>query len=394
MTDDSVARILIVDDELSVREALVRGLRRFFTIVTAPGGQPALDILRREPDFRVIVSDLRMPGMDGISFLRHARQIAPRAIRMLFTGNADLADAIEAVNEGAIFRFITKPCPLPGFKNMLEAAAEQYRLITAERVLLEETLQGSVKALSDVLALISPMAFGRALRVQKHVSELAARCGMVERWPAEVASMLSQIGCVSLPSKVVEKLYHGQALAEDEQRMVERIPAITEQLLGNIPRLEPVRKILLYQNKHYNGEGWPADGVRGEGLPWGARALKIISDFDVLESQGLAPAQALDVLRSRNGLYDPAILNVMGQLSGADAHERQMIELAMREVRPGMEFAEDVKTTRGLLLIARGQKVTTGLIERISNFPPTLGIKEPIRVFVREQCPPDSSVRL
>jgi response regulator RpfG family c-di-GMP phosphodiesterase len=385
MDNNGLARILLVDDELNLLEALVRGLHRQFSIVTAPGGPAGLEVLRREPTFTVIVSDLRMPGMDGISFLRHARRAAPEAIRVLFTGNADLADAVEAVNEGAIFRFITKPCPLPGFKNALEAAVEQHRLVTAEKVLLEQTLQGSIKALTDVLALVNPTAFGRALRARRHVGELASLCGIAERWPAEVASMLSQLGCVTLPPEVVDKMYMGQALTEGQQAMVERLPQVTEQLLANIPRIEPVRRILLYQNKRYDGEGHPADAVKGENLPWGARALKIIFDFDVLESQGIAAKEAFDLLNSRPGWYDPTILKAMTQVSGSEAPGVKMKELPLREVRAGMEFAEDVKTTRGLLLIARGQKVTPGLIERIMNFPPSLAIKQPVRVIVANQ---------
>ncbi|HTV56436.1 MAG TPA: HD domain-containing phosphohydrolase [Terriglobia bacterium] len=384
MNPNGLPRILLVDDELSLLEALVRGLRRLFDIETAPGGQAALEILHNQPGFTVIVSDLRMPGMDGISFLKHARQTAPDGIRVLFTGNADLADAIEAVNQGAIFRFITKPCPLPGFKNMLDAAVEQHRLVTAEKVLLEQTLQGSVKALSDVMALVSPMAFGRGIRARRHVSELASQCGVGERWPVEVACTLSQIGCVALPPELIEKLYQGRAVTKDEQTMIERLPVVTEQLLANIPRLEPVRRILLYQNKQYNGEGHPVDSVKGDELPWGARALKIVFDFDLLESQGLPAQEAFSVLHARAGWYDPSILKVMTQVYRVEATGAQMKQVTLRDVRPGMEFAEDVKTTRGLLLIARGQKVTPGLMERISNFPPTLSVKQPILVTVHD----------
>ncbi|HEX5482982.1 MAG TPA: HD domain-containing phosphohydrolase [Terriglobia bacterium] len=382
-------RILLVDDELNLAEALVRGLRRAFTIVSASGGQAALEILRREPPFDVIVSDLRMPGMDGINFLRHARQLAPSTVRVLFTGHADLDDAIEAVNEGAIFRFVMKPCPFPAFKNVLDASVEQRRLITAERVLLEQTLQGSVKALTDVLALANPAAFGRGTRVLQRIKEIMPRCGVEERWPVEVAAMLSQIGCVALSTEVLEKLYHGQPVTKDEQAKIDRAAAVTEELLSNIPRLDPVRQILVYHNKEYNGEGPPRDGVRGESIPWGARALKVALDLDALESQGVSAAASIDVLRSRAGSYDPAILNAVSEARGGEPSGMEMVEVSLRDVRPGMIFAEDVRTARGLLLIARGQEVTLGLMERVSNFSPGLGIKEPIRMMVQTSaaCP-------
>lgn len=382
METSSLARILLVDDELSLLEGLVRGLRRAFTLVTAAGGQAAIETLRREPPFAVIVSDLRMPGMDGIAFLKHARQIAPDSVRMLFTGNADLSDAIEAVNEGAIFRFAMKPCPLPSFKNGLDAAVHQHHLITSEKVLLEQTLHGSVKALTDVLALVNPVAFGRGTRARQSIDEVAARCGISERWPAQVAAMLSQIGCVTLPPEVLEKLDQGQPLAPDEQAMIGRMPGVTQQLLGNIPRLDPVRRILLYRNKQFNGEGPPQDMVCGEDIPWGSRALKVIFDLDFLESQGVSLERALDILRGRTGWYDPSILKAIADIRGSTNHEMEMKEVSLREVKPGMVFAEDVKTARGVLLIARGQEVTPGVMERIMNFSAGLGVKEPIRVLI------------
>ncbi len=389
MTDNGLPRVLLVDDELNLLEAMVRGLRHSYTVVTAPGGRSAVELMRSEPVFSVIVSDLRMPGMDGVTFLRHARQMAPDAVRMLFSGSGDFDDAIEAVNQGAIFRFITKPCPLPRFKDALDAATEQHRLITAERVLLEQTLQGSVKALAGVLALVSPAAFGRGARARQSIEELALRCNVSERWPVEVAAMLSQMACVALPLDLVEKLYHGLAVNEAEQAMIDRLPALTEELLGNIPRLEPVRKILLYQHKQYDGGGSPQDAVRGEELPWGARALKVIFDLDVLETQGNSAGIAFDILSSRAGWYDPVILKALAEIRGNSGHPAQMKEIPLREVRPGMVFAQDVKSARGLLLIARGQEVTQSLIERIWNFSPTLGIKEPVRVSIGN-IPPEA----
>jgi response regulator RpfG family c-di-GMP phosphodiesterase len=385
MPDNGSPRVLLVDDELRLVEAVVRGLRHGFTFVTANSGHAALEILRREPPFDVIVSDLHMPGMDGISFLRYARQEAPSSVRVLFTGNADLTDAIEAVNEGAIFRFITKPCPLPGFKNILDAAVEQRRLITAEQILLEQTLQGSVKALTEVLALVSPLAFGRATRALQCIKEIIPRCGIEERWPVEVAAMLSQIGCVALPTDVLEKLYHGKPVTSEEQGMIDRIPALTEQLLGNIPRLEPVREILLYQNQQYDGKGGSQTAVQGHAIPWGARALKVAFDLDALESQGVSGCASIDILRSRHGCYDLSILNAVAEVRGTQSPGMKMVELNLRDAKPGMVFAEDVRTARGLLLIARGQEVTLGLMERIMNFSPALGVKEPVRVIVQEE---------
>ncbi|MDE3178547.1 MAG: response regulator [Acidobacteriota bacterium] len=384
MADSPLPRVLLTDDEVHLMDALVRSLRRAFTMVTAPGAVAALELLRREPPFEVIVADLRMPGMDGIALLRQSRELAPDTVRVLFTGNADIEDAVEAVNEGAVFRFVMKPCPLATLKSVIDAAAEQHRLITTEKVLIEQTLQGCINALSDVLALASPAAFGRGARALKLIREIFPICGVEIRWPVEMAARLSQIGCVTLPPAVLEKVYHGQPVSAAEQAMVSRLPSVTEQLLSHIPRIEEVRRILHYQSKHFDGVGDPPDRVHGASIPWGARALKVAFDFDALESQGVLSGSALEVMRGRAGWYDPEILNAAGKVYGRAPAGTRLAEVGLHEIVPGMVFAEDVKTARGVLLIARGQEVTVGLVERIANFPPGLGIREPVRVAIPE----------
>lgn len=376
-------RILCVDDEPNVLAALSLQLRKRFDVATAGGGEAGLEELRKDGPFAVVVSDMRMPGMDGAAFLSRVREISPDTVRVLLTGMADFDVAVSAVNQGQIFRFLSKPCPPEMFIGALTAAAEQHRLITSERVLLEQTLHGSVKALSDILSLAHPTAFGRATRVKQHVSEMAAHLGVGERWQMEVAAMLSQIGCITLPPQTVERLYHGQALSEAEEVMVARLPAVAEQLLANIPRLEVVREILQLQDRRFDGANAGKDGKRGAAIPLGSRLLKLIMDFDVLEAQGAPVDVALDTLRSRVGWYDPALLQAFAESRGNAGRVSEVHEMKLAALRPGMIFAEDVRARAGGLLVARGQEVTEGLLERMRNFSASLGVREPIRVIVR-----------
>ena len=384
MSETERARILMVDDEVRLLDAMRRNLRASFDITTATSAGEAIEILKRRNSYAVLVSDLRMPVMDGITLFLWAREAAPYTTRVLLTGQADLNNAIAAVNEGAIFRFLSKPCAPELLLKTLQAAVEQNRLVTAERVLLEQTLRGSVKALIDILALVSPAAFGRATRARTGVTELMDCCSVSERWPVEVAAMLSQIGCVVLPPQALDKIYHGEALREDEQAMVKRIPTLVEELLANIPRLEPVRDILRYQQKNYDGSGLPADGVRGEDIPWGARALRIVLDLDVLEARGIRRDIGFNTLRGRVGQYDPAILESLARVRDAAEEGMKALvrELPVRDLRTGMLLADDVKTKKGLLLVARGQEVTPSLMERIRNFSAEVGVEEPIRVII------------
>ncbi len=381
MDANAKTRILCVDDEPNVVESIALHLRRHYDVETATSGAAGLEILGRNGAVAVVVSDMRMPGMDGATFLKKAREAAPNTVRMMLTGQSDLNATIAAVNEGQIFRFLTKPCAPPLLLAAVGAAAEQNRLITAEQVLLEHTLHGSIKTLTDVLSLTSPASFGRANRIKQLVSEVAARLGMKERWQVEVAAMLSQLGCITLPEDVVEKVNLGQPLSEPEQKFVARMPVVTEQLLGNIPRLEVVREIL-------------ASGVRPSGQVMatlsdadkqvavrGAQLLRVALDFDVLEAQGNTASMAIDTLRGRAGRYDKEVVEALAAVRGGASLGKKIRELPLSGLRVGMVFAEDVRMVSGTLLVARGNEVTPSLMERARSFRSGM-VREPVRVVV------------
>jgi response regulator RpfG family c-di-GMP phosphodiesterase len=377
---DERPRVLCVDDEPSVLDGLVRTLRRHFRVEVAHDPLAAIEMVSGSGPFPVVVSDMRMPGMDGAAFLAKVRELSPDTVRILLTGYADVDSAIAAINAGQIFRFLTKPCAPKDLITCLTLAVEQYRLVTSERVLLEQTLQGSIQALCEILALAHPAAFGRATRARNHVRELLDHFGISERWLVEVAAMLSQIGCVTLPPHTAEKLYHGEQLTPSELEMTARLPELTESLLAHIPRLEPVRAILRSSLQHHSELPAPADEAEST-IQWGSRALKIVLDFDALECKDGNSALALRIMRGRSGSYDPRILDAFAQLRGCK-DESRVIEIPASDVQLGMVLVDDVKSSRGMLLVARGQGVTPTLLERIRNFSSAVGLKEPIRVMV------------
>jgi len=376
--------ILCVDDEQNILDGLSRTLRALYTVETALGGEQGIEALRTKGPFVAVISDLRMPGMSGVEFLSRARLISPDTVRVLLTGHGDMEAAITAVNDGNIFRFLTKPCSTEILAKSLAACAEQNRLVTSERVLLQQTLRGSIQALTDILALAEPAAFGRATRVRQSVVRLMEYFGATETWPVEVAAMLSQIGYVTLPPGAQEKVYRGDPLSDAERQMLDRIPKVIEQILANIPRLETVRDILRGHFLKFDRTSASTDIAS-----WGARALKIAVEYDMIEAQGGAQMHPFDVLRSRDGWYDPVILQAFAELHGSRRQEVVVHELRLRDLAVGMSFDEDVTSVRGLLLIARGQEVTPGLLERVRNFSSELGIREPIRMVVRPVAQPE-----
>ncbi len=373
------ARILCVDDEPNVLEGLSLTLRRSYEVVPAGNGEAGLEVLRRDPTIAVVLSDMRMPGMDGATFLAKARATLPDATRLLLTGQAEVGAAIAAINEGRIFRFLHKPCPPPVLVAAVDAAAEQNRLVTSERVLLEQTLRGSIQMLTDILALAAPAAFGQAVRIQRYARDLAAKVDGAEIWPIEVSAMLSQIGFISLGPATLEKLQAGKPLSADEQQALDRLPALAEQFIASIPRLDAVRAVLKQQGATFDGAGAAATAPRGKSIPLGARVLGIVCDFDRLESTGLSVQLSLDTMRGRRGRYDPELLELFASCVGGVGRDAEVIEIPIRQVRIGMTFLQDVRTPAGTLLVARGHEVTPSLVERFRNF--TAGsVREPVRV--------------
>jgi CheY-like chemotaxis protein len=191
-------RILCVDDEPHVLEGLRDSLRRSFDVRVPESGAEGLALLERDPDgYAVVISDMRMPVMSGAAFLSQVRRVAPNAVRLPLTGYADVDAAIRAVNDGQLFRFLTKPCPPEELLRACAAALGQHRLMVAERVLLEQTLRCSIKALTDVLALTNPAAFGRGARPKAAVRMLAQQSGLADSW--EVATWLGASRTCTVP---------------------------------------------------------------------------------------------------------------------------------------------------------------------------------------------------
>ncbi len=385
MSDATVARILLVDDEPHVLDGLRRILRSQFSVETAASPALALERIRDAGPYSVVLSDFQMPQMNGASFLAAARAATPDTSRILLTGQADLASAAAVVNEGGIIRLLLKPCGRDELIDALQAGVEQYRLITAERDLLENTLRGSVRALTDVLALANPATFERAMRLRSLVTPIVQASGREPvAWQVELAAMFAQLGAVAVPAEVLERAERGGPLTHEERDLIEQLPRIADRMLAGIPRIEEVRAAILSQGAQFDGQA-STDMRAGAAIPFGGRVLRLASDFDTLESAGIEPAEALAALRARGGVYDPALLDAL-ELVLADRASRVPCQMSVSELAPGMVLSADVVTLDGLKLIAKGHELTPSLLARLANYAVMLsGVREPIAVYVSHQ---------
>ncbi len=364
----SIHRVLFVDDEPNILEAVKRTIKGPFEVVTALGGEAGLAEVDKGQPFTVVVSDLRMPVVDGMLLLKHVKERSPETVRILLTGNADMEAAINAVNDGQLFRFLTKPCPGGTMRAALLAALEQHRLVTSERVLLQQTLRGSIRALAEMISLVHPAVSAHTSRVRRLVVEIGTRMQAEDLWRIEVATMLAHLGYVTLPSETVAKLHVGADLSPSEATSVLKVPEVAAQLIANIPRLEEVQSILMYQNAGYDGVGSPVPSIIGERIPLGARLLKAATDYDTLESRGMSPSEALVVMQSHSASYDPNVLRILNEIQQGTSITGVVRQIAIHEMRPGMVFAQDVTDTRGLLLVARGQEASESLLSRLHEY--------------------------
>jgi response regulator RpfG family c-di-GMP phosphodiesterase len=383
MSKSDQPRVLCVDDEARIVEGLVLHLRKDYEVHTALSGDEALKALKQMGGAAVIVSDMRMPGMDGAMLLRQVLVLYPDTTRILLTGEPGRDAAIAAVNNAQIFRFLAKPCPPDQLRTAVEAGVIQHRLIRAERTILKETLVGCIKALIDVLAISNPVAFGRASRIKRMSMEFAESLGCGDYWQLDAAAMLSQIGYLSLPAPLVDKLYHGETLTAEEKTLAEGVPDVAMTLLENIPRLDPVIQILAALRWTDEQIARLGDGTVG----LGTRILCLVLEYDLLLTQGHSTDVAVQTLRRRTSRFGETLIEKFADHMGAGSGKAEAREMPLRTVQPGMIIMQDLRTHQGTLLVARGFEVSNTFLERSRNFGPEL-----LNEVVKVQIPPAKAV--
>jgi ActR/RegA family two-component response regulator len=375
------AKILLVDDEPAVLAGYERSLYREFKVDTATGGELGLQAILRSGPYAVIVSDMRMPGMSGAQFLAKARKSAPDTVRMLLTGYTDLGAAMEAVNEGNIFRFLTKPCAKDVLVAAINSGVEQNELIRSERELLEQTLLGSIKVLADVLGAASPEAFGRSLRIAQFVRHIANKFTFAFRWRLEAAATLSQLGCVTLDPELIQKYFGGAKLSPEDQARFDTHPKAGMHLLAGIPRLEATAWMI---GQQFRPEiptqiaELPASCVKE--TVQGAKILKLAVAFDHLRVK-LSDAEAINHLGTRRTEFELELVNALIGIKavggGMEARRVSTLKLAT-----GMVLDQDVRNREGLLLVAKGQEISSALLAKLENFARAALIDKEVQVLV------------
>ncbi len=371
--------VLCVDDDPALLDLLDRHLRTDYDVSKAAGGEEALAMLASASGIAVVVADMNMPRMDGVTLLARVRQDAPTIVRVMLTGESDQAVAAQAINSGQIFRFLAKSCTREQLRRAISDAVEQHHLIVAERTLLESTLLGAIQALMDTLAVVNPVAFGRAQRIRRLAVELARIAGLQKEWSLEAAALLSQLGHLAVPQEALERLLAGGRLTNTERRQVDRVPAVTCELLRKIPRLEPVIDIISGLDAAFRPSDLEA--------PTTIDILRVAADFDRYFVQTGDPRLAIDALRAHLARYSPALLPILAAHIGAEIRNATIREVSLHHVTVGMVLIEELRTDTGALVVPAEFEVTHGFLERLNHFPPGV-VDKSVRVRIASASEP------
>jgi response regulator RpfG family c-di-GMP phosphodiesterase len=370
-------KILLVDDDPNVLQGYKRHLRKVFELEWAVGGEAALQLIAEQGPFAVVVSDMQMPEMSGTQLLSKIREISSQTVRIMLTGNADQRTAVEAVNQGSIFRFLNKPCSPEELAQALEAGLTQYRLVTAEAELLSKTLAGSVRLLTQVLSLAMPAAFGQTQEARSLVRGIAEQVSAGPMWQLEMAAMLMRVGCVALPHDVLERYLTDKPLNAQENALVRESPDIGYGLVSTIPRLEGVALLIKAQNDRSTDQH-----------TLGGRILRIVGDFQRFKSSR-SPFAALQYIEE-DGSYDAELVNALAEMISGSSVVR---DVTVPELREGMILEKSVEDLAGRILIAGGNEVHQAMIHKLVMLRKSgNGVREPIHVRVFKSIDEDVDV--
>lgn len=313
------SRVLIVDDDKRLLNAVNRTLRKSFDLTLASSAKEAIALMEKSEPFEVVVSDQNMPEMKGTALLKVIEKKWPSAVRIMLTGNNDQDTAISAINSASVFRFINKPCELETLSAAIQDGIQQHQLLEAEKRLLQQTLAGSIKALTDMLALAKPDVFKRSSDIRRWAEKVAGHMDITKSWELDLAAMFSYLGYVTLPDTIIRKHLFLAPLEEEDQKRILEAPGVARGFIENIPKMERVSEIVYYSRKGFDGSGFPYEDRWGEDLPLTSRilnALLTLSDLTVPDSPTFKVAFAR--LQKFEARFDPKVLKVIESVLADD----------------------------------------------------------------------------
>jgi len=385
MTESSTSkralpRILCVDDEPRVLEGLESHLAMHYEVSLATSAVEGLRALASmtEP-VAVVFSDMRMPEVNGAEFLSKVKEGWPETTRILLTGQGSLQSAIDAINRGQIFRFLSKPCDSEILLAMAQEGVRQHELLRGERELLQNTLNGAVGVMTEVMSLTTPSAFSRSSHIKGYVEHLCRRMRIEDSWQYTLAASLTHLGCITLPPDTLDKLYSQDELSKEEIEMLHNHPEVAKRLLQRIPRLENVAKMIAWQHKPRQWSGSIPPLSADDAAALGSQMLAVALAIEDQVSAGNTVGQAVRHLSSAKQINQKMLIHMLGHQPLEESQQKRRV--FVHGLTRHMVLDENLVDKSGNVLVARGRQLSAPLLERIQHFASgRVGVKEPIRV--------------
>lgn len=354
--------ILLVDDDRALLNSLTRNFSLDFDLRTAESGSDAIELIEREGAFSVALVDMRMPGMDGISFIQKAREIAPDTVYMMLTGNQDLGTAMQAVNEGQVFRFLSKPCEISAVGAALRAGLRQYELVTAEKELLQKTFVGAIGLMTDVIDVSRPGVSAQSELVESLMVSLAGAADVPLRWEYRIAARVALLGLALMPEEDAARFLRTPPSEPESERILEAICGATVRLTERIPRLGPVAEILRIV-PHATGELWKDSAAMFPAVA-GATLIRAAIHWTAMMRCRMAVSTAVPDLYRAMPRLPTAVAEALAPQTEL-FNDIRPVYLAVDELREGMTLYDDVTGEGGKVLLSRGRPLTQSIIEKL-----------------------------
>lgn len=352
-------RILIIDDDLNILHGYRRMLGRRYDVEIAEGPREGLQKALSGQEYAVIICDLHMPKIDGLSLMAKVRELSPHTVRIILTGSLDNSNALAAMNDGTIFRYLTKPCRLEVLSRCIDEGLAFHRQALLSERLRGQTLVGLALLMADLYSVQEPVLAGSAPRIHALVSQMARRLALPDVWEFEVAAALCKIGLVSLPPALKTCLSQGLELSCSQSELVSLSSQRAAGYLEPLPELGEVAKMLA-------GAAKSTPQVAATCLlaapRWliGAQLIRLANDYELQRALQPNPQSTVQVLRQRAKEYFPEMLECLVSLVTEECKSKTT--LSLDKLQPGMVLAEDLVSHRGQVLIARGQTITPAIL--------------------------------
>jgi putative two-component system response regulator len=371
--------VLVVDDTKENIDILDGILKSTYKVKAASNGKKAIEIVDSKDKPDLVLLDIMMPDMDGYTVCRHIKSIdhANRIPVIFVTTKGEIEDEVQGFAAGAV-DYITKPVSPPIVLARVKTHLDLRNAKQQVDQLLTKTLMGSVKVLTDILALVSPTAFSQSSRFRRYARDIAAHLHLDEIWQFELAATLSLIGYITIPDEILRKIDRGSRLTSQEQEIFDTYPQVGADMIENIPRLETVADMIKRQRDTADTP------LKGHPREWttaflGGQLIRIIADLDRINSEEKSMKSALIKMRNRGGNYPNPLLIALWETQ-SDKPELIEKQVSLEELREGMILGADIKTKAGAKVLNRDTEVSPHLLKLLQRYIGRDIVNEPIVV--------------